>query len=427
MKKLLKLSLIIISIILLLLQNYCYATDNITNEINPTEAEGEGIPADWARSVDQNASHEDMLIDGAFENLYSEENGIMPINEEAGYTSNLIDEDIYLCEQNVSIEEDVSGNIYVIGKKINISSGYINGNVFVIGQDVTINGLITGSIYVLGENIKIGTSGVNTVYAIGQNVALEANSNIMCDLKVSAESLNVAGNINRNLEAYVENINIDPASEYIAKGEVSYSKELADPNGILAQVNVKQHEENEKTIEQVKKFVIAERVKSEIITVISTAIIIAVIYLIVKNNKTEKVENYSQEIGNNILKGFLGLILVPTIAIMLLFTIIGIPLSILLITIYIVALFVSIPVASLRIGEIVYNIKPINSNKAFTILYAVCAYIVIKVVSFVPVIGGLIKFLVLLYGLGNLIKYIKPSKKQEMKKEDVEVISEENN
>lgn len=427
MKKILKLSLIIVSIIFLLLQNFCYATNNIADQTNSNESQGQGIPEEWARDLNPDVASEDMLIDGAFENLYSsEEDGIMPISGDYEIPTELIDSDIYLCEQNISIEKEVNGNIYVIGKTIDISSSYLNGNIFAIGQDVTINGLISGSVYVIGENINIGATAVDTVYALGKNVSLDTNSNVMCDFKVSGENLNIAGNINRNLEAYVENINIDESSEYIAKGNVSYSKDFSDPRGILGEVSVTQHQESEKTIEEVKKVVVLDRIKSEIITVISTAIIIAVIYLIVKNNQTIKVENYSQEIGTNLLKGFLSLIIIPVVALILLFTIIGIPLSLLLITLYIVALFISIPVASLRIAEIGYNVKPINSNKAFIILYAICVYIVIKLIALIPVIGGLINFLVVLYGLGNLIKYIFPSKKQNVKKEEVEVISEEN-
>lgn len=423
MKKILKLTLIIVSIIMLLLSNYCYATESINSD---TE---EGIPAEWARNLDPNVSEEDMLIDAAFENLYNEndEYGIMPISDEYEISSNITDSDIYLFQESISIEEDVNGNIYVIGKKINISSNYINGNVFAIGQDITINGLISGSIYAIGENINIGAESVNVVYTLGKNVNLSTNSNVMCDFKVSANTLNVAGNVNRSLDAYVENINIDETAEYIAKGNVSYSKEFADPRGVLETVNVTKHEATEKKTENIKKVIIAEKIRAELITVVSAAIIIAVIYFIVKNKQAEKVENYSQEIGTNILKGFLCLIIVPFVALILICTLIGIPLALLVIVLYIVALFLSIPVASLKIAQILYSTKPVSSNKAIIILYAICAYIVIELISLLPAIGGIIHFIVFLYGLGNFIRYFSPSQNQNIKVEEVEVIKEENN
>lgn len=432
MKKVLKLSLIIISILMLLLSNFCYATSNVaeqtTEDVNSVEMPEEGIPAEWARNLDPNASSEDMVMDGALENLYSEdgENSIMLINDEIEIPSNMTDSDIYLFQESISIEEDVNGNIYVIGKKIDISSNYINGNIFAIGEDITINGLISGSIYALGENINIGAGSVNVVYAIGKNVRLGENANIMNDFKVGADNLNIAGNVNRSLDAYVEKLNIEETAEYVAKGNISYSEEVIDPNEVLEAVALTKHEKNEKTSEELQKIAAIGKVKSEIITIISTAIIIAVIYFIVKNKQTDNSENYSKEIVSNIVKGILYLIFVPLVALVLICTIIGIPLSLLGIVIYVIALCLSIPVASLKIAEMLYRVKPIGTNKAIIILYAICVYIVIEVVSLLPAIGGLIRFLVFLYGLGSFMKYFSPSKSEKVKVEEVEVIREEN-
>ncbi len=416
MKKFLKVSLVIMSIVLLLLCNYCYATNNITeSDISNV------IPEEWARDLDTNVSSEDMLIDEAFEKLYNtnEEAGIMPIN----LTADVIDNDIYLFQESISIEGDVNGNIYVMGKNINISSDYLNGNVFAIGQDVVIKGKISGSVYVIGENVNIEAESVDTVYALGEKVNLAENANVMQDLKVSTSQLNLSGNINRELDAYVEDINITEKSEYICKGNVSYSGSISDPNGVLETVNVTKHEEVEEKVENAKKLVVVDKIKSEIVTIISTIIIIGVIYLIIRNKQIEKIENYPHEILTNILSGLLWIILVPFLSFILICTIIGIPLAILALIVYIVGLFISVPVASLRISEVINNNKP-TQNKISILLYAICVYVAIELVSLIPVIGGLVKFLVVLYGFECLIKYIFPSKNKNSKKEEEVIINE---
>lgn len=424
MKKLLKLSLIIVSIFLLLSQSYCYATNNIAEPTASNEMQGDGIPADWARSFDPNASEEDMLLDGAFETLYSsnEDDGIMPISDDIELPENVIDNDVYLCEESISIENEVNGNVYLIAKNINISSEYLNGNVFAIGQDVTIKGLVYGSIYVMGENINIESECTGTVYVLGKNVTLAENATILGDLKVSADNLYINGNVNRELDAYVENINVSDKSENIGKGYVSYSTELVDPKGMLEALEVQVHEKTSEKAQGLKEVISISKVQSEVVAVISTIIIIGIIYLIIKNRPIEKVENYTQEILAGVGKGFLWLIATPIVSVILLCTIIGIPVALLAITIYIIAICISLPVASLRIAEIIFANKP-KDNKLTLLLYAIAVYVVIKVVSYLPIIGGIISFLVGLYGIESIVKYIFPSKNKKSKSEN-EVISE---
>lgn len=429
MKKILKLSLVIVSILLLLLQGCCYATNNVE------EPEGQGIPAEWARTLDPDVSAEDMILDGANETLYNtnendgimlinEEDGIMPISDNTELSGDIVEDDVYLCEQNVSLEKNVSGNVYVMAKNVNISSEYINGNIFAMGQDVTIKGYVYGSIYVMGQNINIDAECIGTVYALGKNITLAENAAIYNDLKVSADSLYINGNIARRLDAFVENINVSDKTQLIGKGHVSYSTELVDPNGKLEGLEVVQHEKTSEKVQGIKEVVTIGKIQTEVISAISTILLIGIIYLIIRNRKTEKVENYAQEVVSNILKGFLWLVVTPIVSIMLLCTIIGIPVSLLVITIYIVALFISVPVASLRIAELIFASNP-KENKIILLLYAIAVYVVIRVITYLPVIGGIVSFLVLLYGIESLVKYIIPSQNKKAKKEN-EIVVEEN-
>lgn len=412
MKKLLKLSLVVI-ITMLLLTNCSFATSN-----------------DLMNALSQNMTIEDTILDGTNEVLYSgNDEGIMLINDDIEIFSDVIDSDVYLMQGNISIEKEVNGNIYVIGETVNISSSYINGNVFAIGKDVTINGAIDGSVYVMGDNITIGTESVDTVYAIGHVVNLAPNASIIGDLKVSSDTLNINGNINRELDAYIENINIGKSSEYIGKGNVSYATELSDPNGILESVSVTQHEKAEERAEAVKNLIIADKVRTEVLTILSTAIVIVVICAIVRNRKTENIENYSNEIVTTILKGFAWLIGTPILVVILMCTVLGIPVGVLLLVVYIIGIFIAVPVATVRIAEIICSKTP-DENKAVMFLGAVCIFVAVELVSFIPRLGGLVKFLMVLYGIGSLIKYFFPKQNKtidEPENNEISVISDENN
>ena len=126
MKKVLKLSMIISIILIMLLSNISYATNSImetlTNEVTDEERVEKALKE---------------LRDSATED------GIMPISNDMLNFENIAETDIFLIEQNISVEQSVNGNVYLIGENVNINSGTINGNVFVIAEDVTIKGSIS--------------------------------------------------------------------------------------------------------------------------------------------------------------------------------------------------------------------------------------------------------------------------------------------
>ena len=174
MKKFLKMFCIMIIILMLLLTNFSYATNEILD------------------SLDTNTSKSDLVKEEVLRNLQTEnQDGIMlinegtevPISDNIEIPTNVIDNDIYLCEKDVSINDEINGNVYIIAETVSISSDYLNGNVFIMAKNATIDGTIAGSIYVMGENINIATGSVNTIYAIGKKVNLLENANVVNDFK----------------------------------------------------------------------------------------------------------------------------------------------------------------------------------------------------------------------------------------------------
>lgn len=417
MKKILKSFLLIAIISIMLLGCTSYATGEMINALDP------------------NITSEDVLLDGALDAIstnpnadegimpISADDGTMPINDDSALYIDAVESDVFVCEDQVSYTENVNGNVYIIGKDVEISSLWINGNVFVIAENVTVRGNINGSLYVIGENINIDTEAIYTVYALGKNVTVDPVANIFNDLKVAAKELNIEGNVYRELDAGTEKIFVNENSQVISKGNVYYSEECNDNGNLLSGINVVKTEKRDEVANEVKNALTVATVKSQIINIISIIVVIAVIYLLIKNKNIENSELSSSLVLKNIGIGFISLIIVPIICIILLCTLIGIPLSVILILLYILALYISIPVASLSISNWVYN-QLKSSNKWLMIVYAICVYIVIELISLIPVIGSIVRFLIVLFGFGTLIKFIFPSKNKEVTPKEEEVVKE---
>ena len=107
--------------------------------------------------------------------------------------------------------------------------------------------------------------------------------------------------------------------------------------------------------------------------------------------------------------GLIALIIIPMVSIILLCTIIGIRLGFVLLLLYIIMLLIAILYASLICGNLILTkLFKSNDNSYLSIAIGV---IVIKLVSIVPVIGSLVYFLVILYGMGKSIELFKNREK----------------
>lgn len=410
MKRISKLFFVIAIISMLLFASCSYATDALV----------------------ENTTADDMIIDSTLDELYTAnpDDGIMlindeiPINEESGFDYiEYADSDVYLINNNISFNKNVTGNVYIMGQNVEITSSWINGNVFVMGNKVTIKGSISGSIYVMGQTVDIETEGVGTVYALAQELNLGNSTNIANDLKASAETINIDGNVYREIYIAGKDINVSNTAGYVGKGKVYYSDSITDENGILGNIEIVKTEDSKKIEDTVKTAIVGATIRTKIINTISAALVIVVIYFMVRNRFIENEEASANAIAKTVLSGFAWLVCTPFVFILLLCTVIGIPLALMLLVLYCIALYITVPVASLKIGSLISNNLK-QENKLLIMVYAICAYIVIELISIIPILGGLVKFLVVLYGLGIFMKVIFSSKdiKQENKEEVVEVI-----
>ena len=150
------------------------------------------------------------------------------------------------------------------------------------------------------------------------------------------------------------------------------------------------------------------RIRDIIISAITSLLTLTILFLVVPGRK-EKLDN-SGITPERIVKktgiGLIALVSVPMISIIAIITLVLIPVSLITLTLYIISLYIS----SLLVYYIVGNeiCKKLNKeNKYLSILIGI---ITVKLIKFIPVIGGLVSLLCLLYGMG-LIVYLATKKK----------------
>jgi len=114
---------------------------------------------------------------------------------------------------------------------------------------------------------------------------------------------------------------------------------------------------------------------------------------------SSKTANYNFSAGLvDFIGGAAGIILMPILALILLLTIIGIPVSLIILVIYIAMLYVAPVITAALIGDKIFKKQ---SNRLIKITLGL---IIIELCELIPVVGGIIKTLTVFYGFGLMVK-----------------------
>lgn len=321
--------------------------------------------------------------------------------------------DLYKIDKDIVIANNINGNVFVIGDTVTISNAEIFGNVFVIAKTLNIiNSDIAGSIFAIAQDVEFG-SHVDDVYMIAQDINFNEHTSISRSARISANTIELNGSIGNDVYAIVDTISL--GTELEIDGILSYTadKEISIPE--TASIgNVEYTPAEEEKVEAVQSFKGMSILMSAVSFIFKVAVISG--FIILFTNKFSKV-NKETKTGKNIAKslgnGALALILVPIIAFVLLFTVIGAGLGVLLFAIYAIVLFLATSVAVFSITEMLFG----NKAKSKLGLWGMTlgTALVIWMLGKIPAIGWAISFVVFLIGLGVIVRtiFFKTNKKED--------------
>lgn len=395
----------IFMIFIILIANVSLATETNLGEIPEANVIND---ASNMETTDGNLEDEIMLLSGNEMSLYD------------GADLGLDYGDLCVMDDEVQItNQTIYGDVYVMGKDVKISSNYVDGNVFVMAQNVEITSDISGYIFVMGQNVTI--SGVaEGIYGLGEEINVEESANIRNDAKICCDTFNLNGVIGRNLLITSENINIIASQNSGANvyGNMTYVGNLNASEEGLISGKINKIETPEKEKEEIKKDVMSVKITDFITNAVTALVIIAIIVLLFNNKcnyETRDAISYLKDIAI----GFGLLILIPVASIIIMITVIGLPIGIIGILLYVISLCIALSVASIEIANQIFKDK--LDTKVKKIFAALLIYIIIKLIAFLPIIGGCIKFLCILLGLGIILKKLF-AKENKNAKTDSEVI-----
>lgn len=336
--------------------------------------------------------------------------------------SEVVNSDYFAAGETVTISGTVNGDVYAAGGTV-IIDGIINGDILATGGNVTINGAVSDDVRVAGGNVTIsGTIGKNLTIGTG-NGTITSDARINGSVVGGAGNLTILAPIGKNAvigggTLVLGNIirgnvtagggNISLANGTNIQGNFTYTsdKELTKQDGASISGTITRHElpkEMRQDPEKVAKTFATGKIMWEIYTFITTGIIGLLFLFFFPVFTVQTATVIKEKTLKSLGTGFLLILVMPVAALLFMITIVGIPFSFLLMVGLLAYLFFAKIFIAYSIGEKVFALQKTEKTRPTNVyLLFFVGLLLYKIITLIPVFGGLFAIVATLIGMGAL-------------------------
>lgn len=322
-----------------------------------------------------------------------------------------VDSMLFVAGNNVNIAGTVNGDVYCAGQTVTIS-GTVNGDVFCAGQTVTVSGKIDGSARLAGQTVTLGGTVNTSATLAAQTFLVENGATINRDLLGGVETLTINGEVGRDITAGSTNLvvngkvgrnitsqvnTITIGSEGNVGGDVEYTSASdisVKDGGVIAGTTTKNmpKESNNKGPQ-----IFAITFGWIIYALLALLVVAIALVLLIPQILHESANNTIKKPGKTVLVGLVAVILAPITLIALFVSIIGIPLGLLALLIWMTIVFLSGPFAGYTLGRAL-----MKDNKR-PVLIMLLGSTILLLTYFIPFIGFFTMLAAYLFGVGMIL------------------------
>jgi hypothetical protein len=349
----------------------------------------------------------------------------------------VVNDDLYLAGSEVTVDGKVNGDVIAIGNRVTIN-GEVNGSIITAASTVIVNGRVSNAVRALGNNVILKSKIGGDLVAVAGTVTTSPESEIGIDLLASATIINVKGPVGRNIICDAGPLDI---SNRVGGKVLAKATEVKIEAPAVIEGNLDYTSANEATIasgatvrgkvsridvakaEAVSEQTIAGAISaliSAIIAFILGFIIILVILkyaaallfglvlvLLAKKYVEEAVQTLRNKPWPCLGWGALIAVLVPIAAAILCAVIIGIPLAIAGLAIYIIALYTGHIITAIWLGRWMLRKLDQEATSAQLIAALALGLLVIYILALIPFVSIVTDLATILFGFGAIIYLIK--------------------
>ena len=333
----------------------------------------------------------------------------------------IVSGNLYAVGQTVTIDGTISGDLITAAQTINVN-GRIDGDIIAAGQNITVNGEVGGNIRVAGSAINLNGSVSRNVNAFGANVILGSNTKIGWDALIMSATAEIRGEITGGLSGAVSqmliagkigkdvNLKLDGknsaqklvlASSAVIGGDLNYTAKNAAQIDPQAKISGQAHQ----TPPAAEKNQAAGWLWRKLISIFS-AIVVGLFLVFVLAKITPKIlKKIEENPSKTMLHGLIIMLILPPIALLLVFTVIGLPLAIIIGAWWLVATYVARIFTAILIGQLIF--RYLFKHRRIALIWSLVLGITVLWLLFaIPYVGWIFVLVAIWLGIGGVYSFV---------------------
>lgn len=308
-----------------------------------------------------------------------------------------VDGSAFLAGGRVYLDAEIERNAWIAGGAVEVR-GTVGRRLHAGGGEVRIEGEVRDDLRAAGGSVRVGRDA-----RIGGDAALaggsvEFDGTVAGDLRAYGESVTLNGTVRGDVTVAGESVRIGPGARF--QGELRYRGASAPDIDPGAEITGGVRELRGSRRHWADRF---DRHDREHHPLLSGALLFGVLLVLLAPGFSRAATGRLQ--GEPLSSGLLGLALLiglPVTALLLIVTIIGVPLGLLLLFALLLALLLGMATAALFVGDTALaRLAPARVGATgWRLLALLFALLALWLLSWLPIVGGLVVFLLLLAGTG---------------------------
>jgi cytoskeletal protein CcmA (bactofilin family) len=310
-----------------------------------------------------------------------------------------VERDLVAAGGTVNVRQLVKRDLAVAGGSVNLSAR-VGDDVRAAGGTVIVGGEVGGEVTAVGGTITLTPEAKVEGRAWLAGGRITAAGRISRALKVAAGTVSIAGEVDGDVQIAATTIEIGPRARI--KGNLTYTSARPakiDPGAeILGKVTYTHAD-------------LAQRARriGRVVFVVTRAVLLAglivcgvILRLLLPGFAVAAARTIRSHPWTSLGLGFLLFVMTPVVAIVLMITIIGIPAGLVVGALYPVALLLGYLTTAMFLAELggrLVGRGPELSTGAWVIALIV-ALVILAVIGLIPILGAIIAWLAILFGLG---------------------------
>lgn len=322
--------------------------------------------------------------------------------------------------ETLSVDGNIEGDLIALGSRI-VINGDVKGNLVVMGESVTVSGEITGTTINVGQSIELAGAIIQgDFWGAGRSVRLNKEARVSGNAIMAGETTSVAGHIGRDFVTAAETADF---SGQVGEDVMAFGPKLLLLGDAVIRGDLTVHSHGEDSLQQSSgatiggdvifntreydgksrnRYATAGFYGGQFLRLVAAFIVGYILFVLFPRMREVSLSSGIDGLTTAGV-GLLALVSAPVILLLLALTVVGLPLTMLGMFIWLAVLYLAKILVAWLIGVMLIADKDDERSVAATVLAGIA--IVIVMIN-LPFVGGFFNLVLTVIGFGMMTQWV---------------------